>query len=83
MARLLPGVRTLVAAAAGASRMRYARFASATAVASLVWSLLWVLGGAWLGSALLRLADGSAVIVLAVAVGLAVGFVVHRRRRRA
>ncbi|WP_051325725.1 DedA family protein [Glycomyces tenuis] len=82
VARLLPGVRTLVSAAGGAARLRYARFAIATAIASVAWSMLWVLGGAWIGSALLRLVDDATVPVLAVAAVLTVGFLVFRRTRR-
>lgn len=53
VARLLPGVRTLVSAAAGAAGVRYARFALADAVASTLWAAVWVLGGAAVGEALL------------------------------
>ncbi|WP_030156200.1 DedA family protein [Glycomyces sp. NRRL B-16210] len=82
-ARLLPAVRTLIAAAAGASRMRYRRFATATACASLAWALLWILGGAALGTAFLDLAARSTVPVLAAAALLiAAALAVRARRRR-
>jgi membrane-associated protein len=84
VARLLPGVRTLIAAAAGASRMRYRRFAVATAVAALAWSLLWVLGGAALGSAFLEFADRATLpVLIAVAAVLAAVVAVRLVRRRA
>ncbi|MCD0442800.1 VTT domain-containing protein [Glycomyces sp. A-F 0318] len=83
VARLLPGVRTLVAAAAGASRMRYRRFAAATGTAALVWSLLWVLGGAALGTAFLEFADRAALPALAAVAAVAAVLVALRLRRRA
>jgi membrane-associated protein len=82
VARLLPAVRTLVAAAAGASRMRYARFASATAVASAAWAVLWVLGGAALGSAFLRFAEHAALPALALAAVAVIALVAVRAARR-
>ncbi|SDD03660.1 DedA family protein [Glycomyces harbinensis] len=84
VARLLPGIRTLIAAAAGASRMRYRRFAAATAAAALAWSLLWVLGGAALGTAFIEVADRATVPVL-ISVAIVVAAVVTARvvRRRA
>ena len=78
-ARLLPGVRTLVSAAAGASSLAYRRFVAVTALATLLWSGLWVLGGAVAGQALLR--AGDARIVLPVVLGpLALVWVVRRLR---
>ncbi|HEU5126569.1 MAG TPA: VTT domain-containing protein [Glycomyces sp.] len=83
-ARLLPGVRTLIAAAAGASQMRYPRFVIATGIASLLWSALWVLGGASLGSAFLELADrATAPVLIAVAAAAAAGVVIAVARARA
>lgn len=82
VARLLPAVRTLVAAAAGASRMRYARFAAATGTASAAWAVLWVLGGAALGSVFLRFAERAAVPALALAGIVVVALVVARAARR-
>lgn len=80
VARLLPGVRTLIAAAAGASPMSYRRFAVATGAAALAWALVWVLGGAALGSAFLALVDRAAIPALAVlAVGAAAAVIVRRR----
>ncbi|MFC4333993.1 DedA family protein [Salininema proteolyticum] len=81
VARLLPGVRTLVSAAAGALRLDYRRFAAATVLASLAWSALWVLGGARIGSTLLDLSDGVLAVVMAAAGAAIVGSVVFRRVR--
>ena len=82
VARLLPGVRTLVAAAAGASPMSYRRFALASGTAAVIWSLLWVLGGGALGFAFVEFASHTTIPAIAVAVAAAVGFFVIRRRRR-
>lgn len=79
VARLLPGIRTLVAAAAGASHMRYRRFALATGTAAMVWSVLWVMGGAALGSAFLEFAGRAAVPVVAGVAVVVVGTVAIRR----
>jgi membrane-associated protein len=82
VARLLPGIRTLVAAAAGASAMRYRRFAAATGVAALVWSLLWVLGGAALGSAFLEFAERATLPALVTVAVVAAALIVLRLTRR-
>jgi membrane protein DedA with SNARE-associated domain len=81
VARLLPGIRTLVAAAAGASSMRYRRFAAATGAAALAWSVLWVLGGAALGSAFLEFAERAALPALGSAVALVVALLLTSRAR--
>lgn len=80
VARLLPGIRTLIAAAAGASAMRYRRFATATGVAALAWSLLWVLGGAALGSAFLEFAERAALPALGSAAVVVVLVLIGRAR---
>ncbi|GAB3254472.1 DedA family protein [Arthrobacter pigmenti] len=82
IARLLPGVRTLVAAAAGASDMRYRRFALATGTAASIWSVLWVMGGAALGSAFLEFAGKAAVPTLAAVAVIVAGIVAVRRALR-
>lgn len=83
-ARLLPGVRTLVAAAAGASPMRYRRFALASAVAVVIWSSIWILGGAALGTVIIEYADHLALpLAIAVIVGAAVILVVRRSKASA
>lgn len=81
VARLLPGVRTVVAAAAGASRMRYSRFALAAGIAAIAWSSLWVLGGAALGSAFLAFADRAALPAAVGAAAATAGFLLIRRMR--
>ncbi len=49
LGRLVPGVRTLLALAAGALGMHYRRYVVAAAAAALLWSAVWVGGAASLG----------------------------------
>lgn len=75
VARLLPGVRTLVAAVAGAAGLSYRRFAPASLVGSHLWALLWVGGGLVLGRRVLDvlgavLAWGAAALTVAVVLSL-------------
>lgn len=79
-ARLLPGVRTFVAAAAGASSMPYRRFASACGVAAVLWATLWVIGGATVGNALLGLAERASLPLVLGVVAVVVAVVIIRRR---
>lgn len=52
--RQLPGVRTLVSVACGAARIRYSRFLLASTLGALMWSCVWVIGGAVLGRQVLE-----------------------------
>lgn len=81
--RLLPGVRTLFALAAGASSMPFSRFAGVSALGALAWGLMWVFGGAAIGRDFLALMDRALVPTLAGAVLILVTVVVVRRRRAA
>lgn len=83
VARLLPGVRTLISAAAGALGMRYSQFSCATAIAAVLWSLIWVVGGATLGTAFLRFAASANVPTVAIAVGAIVGILAICKTRKA
>lgn len=78
VARLMPGIRTLVAAAAGASRMRYLRFATACGVAAALWAAIWVIGGAILGNVLLEVAERYTLPVLLIAAAVVVATIVRR-----
>lgn len=80
VARLFPGIRTFVAAAAGASTMRYPRFATACAIAAVLWATLWVVGGATVGSGLLDVAERFTLPTLAALALLVVGRLFVRRR---
>lgn len=79
VARTLPAVRTLVSAAAGASTVSYRRFAATTAVAGLLWSSVWTVGGALLGTALIAAGDDAVLVLLLLAAAVAVGVLVRRR----
>ncbi|WP_083915618.1 DedA family protein [Demetria terragena] len=81
VARLLPGIRTFVPAAAGASTMTYARFAWVCALAALVWAAIWIAGGAIVGAALLELAERYSLAFAAVAVAAAAGWLLLRRTK--
>jgi len=72
VARLLPGFRTFVAAAAGAARMSYARFAMVCGIAALLWAMLWVVGGAIVGNTLLDIVERYTLPSLAIAAVAAV-----------
>lgn len=81
VARLLPGVRTIVSAAAGVTGVRWRRFAVADAAASGLWSAVWVLGGAALGE--LLLGPGAWAVVgagLTILVAVRVARVLRTRR---
>src|SRR5699024_10505172 len=85
VSRLLPLVRTLVPAAAGAARMRYRRFLTGSALGTLLWSALWLSAGALAGQALPRVADSLGRlgwIVLGALVLTGGALVLWRRRRR-
>lgn len=77
--RLLPGVRTLVALAAGGSGVRYGRFALGSSLGALLWSAVWVGGGAAIGRFLLGLDPVG--LVLAGVVLLVVVLLVRGRPR--
>lgn len=81
VARLLPGVRTFVAAAAGASTIRYGRFALICSIAATLWATLWVLGGALLGRTVLEIVDRWTIPSLLVFVAVIAAVVVVRRLR--
>ncbi|MEE6273270.1 DedA family protein [Georgenia wangjunii] len=85
VSRLLPVVRTLVPAAAGASGLGYGRFLPASVVGASLWAALWVGAGAVAGTALPRVAGllGTAGWwgLAAVGAGVAVAVVLRRRRR--
>lgn len=75
LGRLAPGVRTLVALGAGASGVSYGRFALGSGLGALLWSTVWVGGGAALGRALQEfdlvqlLPLAGALVVVALVVG--------------
>ncbi|WP_328807570.1 DedA family protein [Nonomuraea antri] len=86
--RLIPIVRTLTPAAAGAARVPYRRFLPASLTGSLLWSGVYVGLGAFAGASathLERLLGRFSWALLAILVLFTVAAIVirHRRRRRA
>lgn len=83
VSRLLPLVRTLVPAAAGAARMRYSRFLTGSLLGTTLWAALWIGAGALAGQALPRVAAtlGRAGWLVLAGIVLAAGMVALRRRR--
>ena len=81
VSRLLPFVRTVMPAVAGAAHLRYLRFALASLLGAAVWSAVWV--GAGAGLAASGLLDNTPLVVAVVA-GIAVVALAVRvvRRRR-
>lgn len=84
VSRLLPLVRTLMPAAAGAARMRYGRFLAGSVGGSLLWAALWLGAGGLAGQALPVVATslGRLGWVVLAALVLAAGLLVLHRRAR-
>ncbi len=82
VSRLLPFVRTVMPAVAGAAHLRYPRFAVASLVGAAGWSAVWV--GAGAGLAASGLLDNTPLVIAAVAGVAVVALVVRvvRKRRR-
>ncbi|GAA3939607.1 hypothetical protein GCM10023085_21280 [Actinomadura viridis] len=85
LTRLVPVVRTLTPAAAGASRLPYGRFLPASLLGSLIWAGVYVGLGAFAGASAARLERviGTAAWGVAALLVVAVVAVVVVRRRRA
>lgn len=82
VSRLLPFVRTVMPAVAGAAHLRYPRFALASVLGASVWSTVWV--GAGAGLAASGALDSTPLVVAVVAAAAVVAVVVkvvHHRRR--
>lgn len=77
--RLVPGVRTLLALAAGGAGVRYRWFALGSSLGALIWSAVWVGGVATIGRFLLGL-DPIGLVLAGAAVLLVV--LIARARRR-
>jgi membrane-associated protein len=78
--RLLPFVRTVMPAVAGAAHLRYPRFAIASLLGAAVWSSVWV--GAGAGLAASGLLDNTPLVVAVVAGAALLAVVVRVLRRR-
>jgi membrane-associated protein len=82
VSRLLPFVRTVMPAVAGAAHLRYPRFALASVLGATAWSTVWVGAGAGLAaSGLLDNTPLVVTVVAAVALVAVVIRVVQKRRR--
>ena len=83
--RLVPGVRSLISVPAGIGRMPMALFLPLTALGSLVWNSLLILGGYQLGERWHVVESSVGIfqkLVVAGAVAAVVGFVVVKLRAR-
>ncbi|MEU4675268.1 DedA family protein [Amycolatopsis sp. NPDC023774] len=85
-ARFLPVLRTLMPAAAGASRLPFRKFLPATAAGALCWSLVHISLGAALGEAAKQVEGALStgfLVAAAVVVGVLVFFLVRLKKRKA
>ncbi|MEV0073061.1 DedA family protein [Amycolatopsis sp. NPDC050768] len=85
-ARFLPVLRTLMPAAAGASRLPFRKFLPATAAGALCWSLVHISLGAALGEAAKKVEGALStgfLVAAAVVVGVLVFFLVRMKKRKA
>ena len=82
LARLVPGIRTLISFPAGATRMPLAKFLVFTTAGCLLWNSLLIYVGFYLGSNWTEVASFSHYILIAVVAGLAVLIALYLVRRR-
>ena len=80
VSRLLPFVRTVMPAVAGAAHLRYPRFAVASMLGAAVWAAVWV--GAGAGLAASGLLDNPPLVMTAIAVVALLAVVTRIVRRR-
>lgn len=81
--RMLPIFRSLISIPAGITRMNLGKFVLLTGIGSLIWNSVFVLAGFFLGEAwpiVERYTDVLQYLVIAVAVGALIWFVVARVR---
>ena len=85
LARLIPGIRTLISFPAGAAKMPLAKFLVFTTAGCLLWNTLLIYVGYYLGANWTEVAGFSHYIIIAVIAALAVLIVVYlvmRRKKR-
>jgi len=85
LARLIPGIRTLISFPAGAAKMPLAKFLGFTTAGCILWNSLLIYVGYYLGSHWTEVAGISHYILIAVIAALAmliVGYLVVRRRKK-
>jgi membrane protein DedA with SNARE-associated domain len=86
LARLVPGIRTLISFPAGAAKMPLAKFVALTTAGCLLWNTLLIYVGYYLGTNWTEVAGISHFILIAVVAALvaliAVYLVIWRRKRQ-
>jgi membrane protein DedA with SNARE-associated domain len=87
LARLIPGIRTLISFPAGAAKMPLPKFLVFTVAGCLLWNSILIYVGYYLGSNWAEVASFSHYIIIAVIIGLialvVAYFLVRSRRRKA
>jgi membrane protein DedA with SNARE-associated domain len=82
LARLIPGIRTLISFPAGAAKMPITKFLIYTTAGCIIWNSLLVYVGYYLGNNWTEVTSVSHYILIAVIVALAVAISVYLIRRR-
>lgn len=85
LARLIPGIRTLISFPAGAAKMPLTKFLVYTTAGCILWNSLLIYVGFYLGKNWTEVASVSHFILIAVIVVLAAvifGYLIRRRRKR-
>jgi membrane protein DedA with SNARE-associated domain len=85
LARLVPGIRTLISFPAGAAKMPLAKFLVFTTAGCILWNSLLIYIGFYLGTNWTEVASFSHYILIAVVAGFAVliaAYLVRRRKRK-
>ncbi len=87
LSRLIPGIRTLISFPAGAARMPIAKFLVFTIAGCLLWNIVLIYIGYYLGSNWAEVADFSHYLLIAVIAALialiVAYFLIQSRRRKA
>jgi len=84
LARLIPGIRTLISFPAGAAKMPLPKFLVYTTAGCILWNSLLIYVGYYLGKNWIEVASVSHYILLAVMVGLAavvLGYLIWRKSK--
>ena len=85
LARLIPGIRTLISFPAGAAKMPLAKFLVFTTAGCILWNSLLIYVGYYLGTNWTEVASVShyiLIVVIAVLAALLAVYLVMRRRKR-
>jgi membrane protein DedA with SNARE-associated domain len=85
LARLIPGIRTLISFPAGAAKMPLAKFLVFTTAGCILWNSLLIYAGYYLGTNWTEAASAShyiLIVVIAVLAALIAAYLVLRRKRK-